>query len=112
MKGELTSHQEYWLDALSEALDVIGKYDIISDEEKKEVAKRLDSAQESMCYAFYSPPATDFVNSEVRELKERIKNLERQVEKEREDFRKNVAMRRGCDPNEVTLIGNGHAEYR
>lgn len=59
-------------------------------------------------HAYYVAPYKD---PAIDQMKNRISELERQVEKERSDFRKNVARRRNCDPNDVTLLGDGNAEF-
>lgn len=103
---------DYWQEALNVALEDIDKFDVLTDDEKKIVAESLvtSSECESMCY--YTPSSRDIENSEITNLKKRIKELEQEVNTIRTDFKKNVAMRRGCDPSDVTLLDNGHAEYR
>ena len=52
------------------------------------------------------------INAEVARLRDECRKLQEQIYVERDNFRKNVAMRRGCDVNDVELLGDGHAEYR
>lgn len=106
----MNSKQEYWLEALNEALESENVFDTLTRQQKEAIAKDLQISSECMSMAFYEPsePCKD---EEKERLKKRILELENQLKQLDLDFRNNVAMRHNCDAADVTLLGNGHAEY-
>lgn len=107
----MTPEQEYWLESLNDALERVNSFHCISASQKADVAKSLEVSHDNYGMAFYSPPSSDMHNRETDKLKQRIKELEQQLHDANLNFKKNVAMRRNCDPYDVTLGENGHAEY-
>ena len=47
--------------------------------------------------------------AEIRTLENKLDTSRKEAEKERLDFKKNIAMRHKCDVSQVTLEGGGHA---
>jgi hypothetical protein len=59
---------DYWSEALGEALCEIDKFDALTSDERKQVARVLSGAHECYGMAFYSPPSGEHERSEVSRL--------------------------------------------
>lgn len=59
--------------------------------------------------AFYSPPAKNY---EAEEAKKGLEYWKKEAQDWQLAFQKNVAMRRGYKPHEVTVNKDGHAQIR
>ena len=102
---------EYFLECIGESLSQMGIYESLTRDQMLQLAKDVENGVDCMSMMFPTPSARDFENSEIKQLKKRIAELENKLSDADMDFRKNVAMRRNCDVNDVTLLGNGKAEF-
>lgn len=65
---------EYWCEAIMEAVEALGKFNVFTSEEYAELGKSLALSEEGMSMAFYTPPSPE---------PSRIKELEAALSKER-----------------------------
>jgi len=100
---------KYWEASITELLE---EYNIDLGEKMDDFISDVQNIAEMESEACGYINIPNPKNAELEDAKRQIKNLEAQVEKEREDFRKNVALRRHCSPEDVTLEGGGHATVR
>lgn len=106
------TRQQYYLEAINSSLDEMDCFDVLNNEQKQQLAKDIETSVDCIGQAFYSPAEYGVDNSEVKRLKERIKELEKEVESERMAFKKNVARRNRWDVNEVWIDKNGDAGHK
>lgn len=103
---------DYWKECIGESLSEMGIYDLLSKDQISQLAQDIYWGYDSISLAFPKPSVKDFENSEVTELKRRLKELE----KERNDielaFKKNVSIRRGWNVNEIYVHLDGEAGLR
>lgn len=74
---------QYWLDALSEAFDDAGIYEVweaLSRERQSEIASAIQTSYECYGMAFYSPPASDRLSAIDREWKVKYEALQKEFE--------------------------------
>lgn len=112
----MSEYTEYWKETLSCSFDEMGIYDIwqsLNDDQKNSIANSIETSRGCMGMAFYTPPSTDvYSEREVQVLRNRISELEKELQEVTHSFTMNVARRRNCDPVNVVLGKNGDAEYR
>lgn len=99
---------DYWLECLNCALEEIGAYNILTEDQKKSIAADLNAGCENIGLAFGGDfrPSKAEKSKEVLRLEERIKELE-----ERDFiFRRAVATRRRV-PVEDVYIESGDVKY-
>ena len=101
--------EDYWKESMNEVLD---HYGIELGDKTDDFIKDVMGVSEMEYEASGQMHIGNPKDSDLEEAKARIQELEAEVETANENFRKNVAMRRNCDPRDVTLGDNGHAEFR
>lgn len=75
------------------------------------VVEAVEGAHENYGMACGHDAIPNPLEAEVSNLKKKVEHAQRETAEVESDFRKNVAMRRNCRPEEVTLLGGGHAEF-
>jgi hypothetical protein len=65
---------DYWSDALGEALSEVDAFGALTTEQRRIAAKVLSGAHECYGMAFYSPPPSEFEQSEVKRLERLLAN--------------------------------------
>lgn len=100
----------YWIECISEAFDEAGI--TATDEQIKNVAECVKGAHENYSLATGEECIPNPLMVTVDELKSKCKKLESDVERERMNFKQNIAMRNHCSVNDVELTGGGHAMIR
>lgn len=99
----------YWEEAFIAALEE-ADVAIPSNDKLKLAVDVISSAHENYGMAYGHDCIPNPENTEIAGLKRQIKVLEAKVQTERDNFVKNICMRRNVEPHQVHLTGNGHAE--
>jgi hypothetical protein len=99
--------KEYWKESMAAVLDDAGI--VFTGEQLEKIA----SGAQDIAYmeseatgAIYIPHPLE---AEVQNLQQKVKRVEKATEQQREDFIKNICMRRHCEPHQVHLEGDGEA---
>ena len=102
---------DYYHEMLSIAFDENSVFDIwdsLSKEKRESISDAIVTSVENQSMAF-GYVDTRGPSYEEKQLKYKIKELEREVEEWREGFKRNVATRRGWDKNEIIIEKDGSA---
>ncbi len=77
---------QYWCNALCEAFDGAGAYEVwatLSAKQQSEIGATIQTAHECYGMAFYSPPASDRLDAIEREWKSKYQALQKEFEQYR-----------------------------
>ena len=99
--------KDYWKEATTSAFEEVGI--VLTDEQLKQVASSLQISHENIGMAFGH--VENPLRSELDNEKEKHKRDLEQAEKQLEGIRKGVAIRRHCDPCDVSIDKNGRVTY-
>ena len=83
----------------------------VTDEQLTQIAEDSKHVAEMEWEATGQEFIPNPLESDVRELKNKLEKSQEETREAHWDFRKNVAMRRNVRPECVTLLGDGYAEY-
>ena len=100
---------EYWKECIEEAFS---ENEIIAtDEQIKSVVEWVEGAHENIGMATGSEHIPNPANSEIYELKAKIRKLEASHEKQLDGIAKGVAQRRNVSVESVSIDADGHVTY-
>lgn len=100
----------YWDECIRTSFEENGI--IATEEQIKAVVKDIEGAHETYGMAYGHDCIPNPLSVEIQALEQKLRKAEGQIDKERLDFKKNVAMRHHCDISQVSLDGNGHATVK
>ena len=101
---------DYWKECIAEACEDAGV--TTTDEQLDTITSWVEDAHENYGLATGEECIPNPLSEEVRNLERALKDANERVDKERENFRNNVAMRRNVHPSDVTISDDGEATYR
>ena len=102
--------QDYVVETIQCSLDEQGCPDILTTSSVSAIAKDILSGLEMWQECSGQSCIENPFYQRERELNERIKQLEKERDKWIYNFKNNIAMRRGCEHHQISLLENGHAE--
>ena len=97
---------DYWFECISEAFNEHGI--VATKEQIQSVADDVKVANENHGTACGYDAIPNPRDAEIDKLKQQLKKMEANRDQAELDFKKNVAMRRGCQVQDVSLDGDGH----
>jgi len=97
---------DYWYECISEAFNEAGI--VATKEQIKAVADDVKVAHENYGMAYGHDAIPNPRDADILRLKQQLREMEAKRDEAELDFRKNVAMRRGCQVQDVSLDGDGH----
>jgi hypothetical protein len=98
---------KFWVECVSEAF--ADARVVASQEQIKTVACWIEGAHDNYGLATGRECIPNPMQADVDALRRKCKSLEADVDRERMFFKKNVAMRRGCRPEDVMIEDDGTA---
>ena len=102
--------KDYWVECIGVASDDCGA--ALTKNQVESIAAAAQGAHECYGMAFGSPPGTDRIAAIERECGAKVRAAQEEAERIRDDFVRNVCMRRHCHPSDVMLEGDGHVSIR
>ena len=100
---------DYWEECIREAFDEIGIE--ATEEQIQNVVSWVDGAHENYGMAHGYDCIPNPLEVELREQKRKTEEAENRADRERENFRRNVAKRRNVPECQVIIEDNGDATY-
>jgi hypothetical protein len=99
----------YWKECITEACEDAGLK--VTDDQLDTITSWIEGAHENYGLATGSEFIPNPLAEEVRNLKKSCQESDERADKERENFRNNVATRRGVHPSDVHIDDQGQATY-
>lgn len=100
----------YWEECVSSAADDCGLK--LTDEQLKCLSGAVEIGHENYGMAFYSPPATDRLGDIEREWKAKVKSLEAELERYKQNAETAVKQALRCHSDDLVSIGDHGEVFR